>query len=904
MTLRRHLGLLRREARGTAGRLVFFVLCLAVGVAAVVAVAGLSSGLDAGLRREGRQLLAADLAVESRRPAPPELDEVLDRLGSELAAEGLRLQRAEIREMATVVAAGTGRASATGPSGPTSQLVELKAVAGPYPFYGELKLRPDRPLDELLDARTAVVAPDLLARLGLEVGDMLRIGGRDFRIAGTVLEEPDRVRFGLTLGPRVFVSLEGLERAALVRKGSRVEHKVLLQVERAGDRVAVGVDRATLERLASRLRAELPADFGVETWRDAQPSIRAGLRRLDRFLGLVALLSLLVGGVGIAQTVRSWLADRMGSIAILKCLGLRPREIAALYGGQTVLLGLAGSAVGLATGAAVLALLPGLFPQLIPRGLLVPWQPAAMGRGLGLGVGVALLFSAPPLLTVWRVPPARVLRRDAEPLPTHRGVLIGVAAVLAAGLLALAAAQSRSWGLGLRFTGGLVLVTAGLAAAARLLVALVGRVRGSGSSRPGRRSPLRHFALRSFALRHGLAALGRPGAGTLGAIVALGLGVLVVLTVAVVERQLSDQLTSNLPADAPSAFLVDIQPEQWPRVRELLLAEGAEDLDSVPVVTARLEALDGEDAQTLAERTRGRGAADAKGASRKEGGSERTGDPARNRTRARRWALTREQRLTYREELPADNRVIEGELWSLPDRAEVSVEEGYARDLGIGVGSVIRLDVQGVPLELTVTTLREVDWSTFRLNFFLLVEPGVLDAAPQQRVATVRLPESRLQEVQDRLAARFPNVTFLRVREIVERIVGLLEKLGLGVRFLGGFTVLAGLAILGGAVSAGSARRGREVALLKTLGVTRRGVAAVFAVEYALVGLVAGAVGAVAAGVLAREVLHRGLEIPWTFHPGPYAVAVVGCALLTVAAGLAASTRALRRRPLEVLRET
>lgn len=897
MTLQRHLALLRREARGTAGRLVFFVLCLAVGVAAVVAVAGLSSGLDAGLRREGRQLLAADLAVESRRPVAPELDELLERLGSELAAEGLGLRRTEVREMATVVAAPPSASGSRSPapgssrssSVPTSQLVELKAVAGPYPFYGDLELRPDRSLEELLDTESTVVAPELLARLRLEVGETLRIGGRDFRIAGTVLEEPDRVRFGLTLGPRVFVSLEGLERAELVRKGSRVEHKVLLQVTGPAQGPAEGVDRATLEGLVTRLRTELPADFGVETWRDAQPSIRAGLRRLDRFLGLVALLSLLVGGVGIAQSVRSWLADRMGSIAILKCLGLRPREIAALYGGQTVLLGLAGSLVGLAAGTGVLLVLPGLFPQLIPRGLLAPWQPAALGRGLALGIGVAVLFSAPPLLTVWRVPPARVLRRDAEPLPTHRGVLAAVGVALAAGLLTLAAGQSGSWELALRFTGGLVLVTAGLAGVARLLVALVGRMRGTGSSG-------------QFALRHGLAALGRPGAGTLGAVVALGLGVLVVLSVAVVERQLSDQLTSNLPADAPAAFLVDIQPEQWPAVRELLLAEGAQDLDSVPVVTARLAALDGEDAQTLAERIRTPGETPPEERSSEESRG-RTAETTRDRDRARRWALTREQRLTYREELPSDNRVIEGELWSLPDRAEVSVEEGYARDLGIGVGSVIRLDIQGVPVELTVTTLREVDWATFRLNFFLLAEPGVLDAAPQQRVATVRLPETRLQEVQDRLAARFPNVTFLRVREIVERIVGLLERLGLGVRFLGGFTVLAGLAILAGAVSAGSARRGREVALLKTLGVTRRGVAAVFAVEYALVGLVAGTVGAAGGGVLAREVLRRGLEIPWSFHPGPYAVAVLGCALLTVTAGLAASTRALRRRPLEVLRD-
>jgi len=872
MKLHRYLALLRREVRGTAGRLVFFVACLAVGVAAVVAVAGLSAGLDEGLRREARQLLAADLAVKSRQPAPPELEKVL----AEATPKGTVLRRAEIRELATVVAAPAGG----------SQLVELKAVRGPYPFYGDLELEPDRPLGELLGADTAVVEPGLLTRLGLEVGDVLRIGGADFRIRGTVLSEPDRLRFGLTLGPRVFVSFEGLDRAALVRKGSRVEHKVLLQVQGGPS----ATDSEALQRLADRLQRGLPLGFGVETWRQAQPSLRAGLQRLDRFLGLVALLSLLVGGVGVAQTVRSWLADRMDSIAILKCLGLRPREITALYLGQAALLGLAGSLVGLAGGVAVLLLLPEIFPQLIPRALLVPWQPAALGRGLALGIGVALLFSAPPLLTVRRVPPARVLRRDAEPLPARRGVLLAVGLALAGGVFAVAAVQSGSVASALRFVAGLAAVGIGLAVAAVGLILLVGRLHRHGSPRgPSRRGFVRRgFVLRSFVLRHGLAALARPGAGTLGAVVALGLGVLVVVAVAVVERQLADQLTAHLPREAPSAFLVDIQPDQWPEVRELLLAEGGRDLDSVPVVTARLAAIDGEGVEGLTRETSRR-------------------DPE---DRSRRWALTREQRLTYRPELPSDNRVVAGRLWALPDRAEVSVEEGYAEELGVDLGTVLTLDVQGVPVELTVSSLRAVDWSTFRLNFFLLVEPGVLEAAPQQRVATVRLPEETgaegndpLQRVQDRLAARFPNITFLRVEEIVEKVVAVLRRISLGVRFVGGFTVLAGLVILGGAVSAGSARRGREVALLKTLGVTRRGVAGIFAVEYALVGLVAGGVGAVGGGVLAREVLRRGLDLPWSFDPGPFLVAVLGSALLTVVAGLAASARALSRRPLDVLRE-
>ena len=306
---------------------------------------------------------------------------------------------------------------------------------------------------------------------------------------------------------------------------------------------------------------------------------------------------------------------------------------------------------------------------------------------------------------------------------------------------------------------------------------------------------------------------------------------------------------------------------------------------------ARLSAIDGTAVDRLAP-------------VRRERGPERDGDRdgGRDRGGSARWALTREQRLTYIDRLPDGNRIVAGALWDRPGVAEVSVERDFADDLGVHLGSRLTFDVQGVPVELTVSSLREVDWQTFGINFFLVVEPGVLDAAPQQRLATVRLPPGSEQRVQDLLAARFPNVTFVRIREILEKIVAILDRIGLAVRFLGGFTVLAGIAILAGAVSAGSARRAREVAVLKTLGVTRAGVAAMFAVEYALVGLVAGAIGTVGGAVLSWAVLTRGMDIGWHFRPLPLAVALLASALLTATAGIAASARALARRPIEVLR--
>ncbi|MFL6196161.1 MAG: ABC transporter permease [Thermoanaerobaculia bacterium] len=857
-----------RESRGSRGRLAFFIACLAVGVAAVVAVAGLSASLNDGIRSEARQLLAADLVVRGNEPIPAGV------LKTIAAIPGAR--RTDVKETVTVAAA-PARGGRPGPS----QLVELKVVDGVYPFYGNLDLRPRRPLHELLTPGATVVASELLARLGLKVGDTLQIGGQPYRIAGVVLAEPDRVSISLTLGPRAFLSGAGFARTKLEDTGSRMGYRALI-------RLPDGTTGTALNAAAERIKASLGHDdfLRVETYRQAQPALRRNIDRVERFLGLVALLSLFVGGIGVAQSVRAWLASRLDSIAILKCLGMRPREILPLYLGQTVLLGLAGSLVGIVAGAAVQLALPSLFPDLIPAELIRPWQPAALLRGLGLGVGVALLFSLPPLSAVLRVPPARVLRRDAEPLPRHRWVAAVTFVALALGIWGMASFQSGSPRLGAQFAGGVALVTAALAGAAFLASWTVRRL-------PRDFSP--HWA-RPW-LRHGLAALARPGAAAGGAIVALGLGVLVVLAMSLVERRLASQLAAEFPTNAPSAFLIDIQPGQWPGIERVLRGKNAQGVQSVPVVMARISKIDGVGVESLSPARQERPRPEGRGGE----GNEREGNNE-NDGGGRRWALTREQRLTYMRELPADNKIVAGTLWSDPRRAEVSVEQDYANDIGVRLGSVLTFNVQGVPVELLVTSLRTVDWGTFGINFFLVVEPGVLDAAPQQRLAVARLPRGSEQQVQDALAAGYPNVTFLRIREILEKVLKIMGRISLGIRFLGGFTVVAGIAILAGAISAGSARRGREVALLKTLGMTRRGVAAAFAVEYALIGLVAGAIGTIGGAALAWGVVTRGFEIPWRFDPLSLGITLAASVLLAVAAGLAASLRALERRPIEVLR--
>ncbi len=837
-----------RESRGARGRLVFFTACLAIGVAAITGVAALSTAIEDGLRAQSRELLSADVVVETRRSLPGDLDSYF--------AGQPGFERTDVRELVTM---------ASGVTSGKSRLVEAKAVRGRFPFYGSIAIATGEgaasadAFARLLADDTAIIAPDLLDSLGLTFGDEIAIGNARYRVAGVVTEEPGRFDFALTAGPRVFLTIGGLERARLDDFGARVKHKALYCLP-------ADPPREELNALKARLKRELrdSAYMTIETHSDAQPMVRRAIQRVEHFVGLGALLSLVLGGVGVAMIVRAWLSSRTAGIAVMRCLGYRPREILVLYAANVVLLALVGSVLGGLLGSLVPLFLPGLMSGLLPAGFQLGWEPVSILRGVAFGIAIALLFSIPPLTGIWRVPPSRVLRNEAEPLPPNRGVQFFAMALLAIGLFATAWVQSHSPAYAAYFVAGVAVLAGLLAFAAALL-------RRTVTFLPRRRMN-RYFL-------HGVAALSRPNAGVTGAVVALGLGVLVITAMALVETRLNEKLRTALPFDAPTAFMLDVQPKQWEGLRATLAANGASAITEVPVVTARLASVDGVDVATLAERSR------------------QEEDPDR-----RSWMFTREQRITWMKELPRDNRIVQGKLWSDPAARELSVETEYAKDLGATLGSKIVFDIQGANVEFVVTSLRTVEWESFGVNFFLIAEPGALDGAPYFVLAAAKLDAATEARVQDALAKQFPNVLMIRVRAILEKLMKVMARLAIGVRILGSFTILTGIVILAGVVSASTLHRAREVALLKTLGVTRGGVMALFAVEFALVGLVAGLIGAVAAFVLAWTVLDRLIELdaalPWWSIP----LAALGTALLATLCGLLACSRALATRPIESLR--
>ncbi|MFT4709329.1 MAG: putative ABC transport system permease protein, partial [Planctomycetota bacterium] len=356
-----------RETRGAKGRAGFLVLCVAVGVAAVVTVSSLSEAVRGQLRSQSRELMAADLSIEARRPLPTELAELLPEL-----APGA--ERTNLRELATMVASAPPETAAGDTAIPAkSRLAELKVVDGRYPLHGELLLDPPTALDEVLIPTAVVCAPELLTSLDLNLGDELLLGGARFTVAAMVLDEPDRLELGLVLGPRIFVSRAGLERTELLGVGNRVKYKTLIALPG-------NPDRRTLERLEDRLERELP---GAETLRvrthfESQPGVRRGLERFTRYLGLVALLSLVLGGVGVGQVVRTWLGSRTREVAVLRSLGLVPGEILSLMLAQVLLLALAGSLLGALAGGAAPILLGSVAPELFPAGAANGWPLAAV----------------------------------------------------------------------------------------------------------------------------------------------------------------------------------------------------------------------------------------------------------------------------------------------------------------------------------------------------------------------------------------------------------------------------------------------------------------------------------------------------------------------------------------------
>jgi len=834
------LRLARRQARGGRRHLAAVFACVALGVGALVAVGTLAAGLEATLGREAKALLGGDLELRSARPLPPDADAAVERL----AREGARV--VHVRELVAMARSVDGGASV---------LVELKAPGSDYPLYGRLVTTPAAPIASLLEGDGAVVQRELLDRLHLAPGDRLLVGDVVLTIRGVVESEPDRTASLVALGPRVFLSPSALERSGLVTFGSRVRYRVLVRLP---------PERGAAETRAALAQAVVDPGVRVAAYDEAQPGLRRFFSQLTTYLGLVGLASLLVGGIGVAAAVAAFVARQVPTIAALKALGMETRTLVTAYLVQTQAVALIAGLTGAALGVALQPVLAAALAGLVPFALEARVEPLTLARAVAMGLVVTLLCTWAPLAAVRAVPAWLILRRDVESSP-RRGRAWSTLVPVGLGLAVLALWQAGSLKTGGLFVGACVSALLGLLALARGVMLLA------------RRMP----RARGLAWRHGLAALRRPGGHAPRVVVALGMAAMLLVTVAMLEGVLARQIDIEQQRQAPSFFFLDVQPDQREPFTELVERTGGTAPALTPVVRGRLAAIDGE--RVTREMVDGRKARGEEGV----------------------WYFTREYVLTWAEAAPAGNVLLRGRWWTAAEasgRAQASVEEAAARHLGVDVGSRLTFDVQGVPIEAEVTSVRRVDWQSLTTNFFVVLSPGALEGAPATWVATARVPADAETTLQNAVVAAFPNVTAIPVRDVMERVAVVLGDIAVAVRLVALFTLGTGLVVMAGALAATRSQRLYESVVLRTLGATRGVVARAFAVEYGLLGATAGLGGGLLATLLAWAVVRWVLDAPWTFDPTPLMLGIAATIALALAVGFLTTFRLLGQKPLFVLR--
>lgn len=826
--------LARRELRGGLKSLRIVLACLALGVAAITAVGTLRAAIDAGLKADGARLLGGDIEVRTtQRPM------------AEAAKDWATARGATLSQVVEM------RAMAIAPSGERA-LVELKGVDSAYPLYGQLLLVPETASLARRDGRFGVALdPTVVDRLGLRLGDVVRLGEASFTFAAIVATEPDRVASPTVLGPRALVLDAAIPETALVQPGSLLAYDLRL-------RLPPGTDSRAFAR-------DWQAAHGDGGWRvrfagQAEPGVNRFLDRAAAFLVLAGLTALLVGGIGVATGVRAWLEARARTIATLRCLGAPAGTILATYLIQVLVLAVAGIAVGLVAGFGLTWLAAQALAGALPVPPRLGFYPREMGLAALYGLLTALAFALWPLGRAQRIPGAALFRDTITATPgwPARGVLVANAlAVLALGAVVVGTAEQPRFAMGFLAGAALTLILFRLGASLLMRAARA----------------FRH--VRRPALRLGLANLHRPGAPTPTMLVALGIGLTTLAAIATIEGNLRRQLAEQMPASAPSFFFIDIQNDQARDFDALALAQpGVDDVRRAPSLRARIVAVDGTPAERVIT------------------------------TEETRWALRGDRGLTYAATPPEGTRLVAGQWWPADYAGPplVSFDANLARGWGIGLGSVITVNVLGRDIDLKIASLRDIQWRGLGINYVMVASPGMLEAAPHTHIATVRSTQQSESAVLRALTDAFPNVSGIRVRDALEAVAGLLGRVGVALQATSSVTLLAGMLVLAGAVAAGQRRRVRDAVVLKTVGATRGQIRAAWLVEFGLLGLVAGLLAAAAGSAASWAVTRFVMRGEWVFLPGTLALVVAGCVGLTLALGYVGTALALRVRPAPLLR--
>jgi putative ABC transport system permease protein len=842
-------GLAWREGRFARRRLLLYMSSISLGVAALVAIDSFGSNVTESVREQSRELLGGDVSLRSRSKFPAPIDSLVD----SLAAAGNAIAR---------VTSFPSMASA--PRTSLTRLVQIRAVDRSWPLYGAVETAPANQAKTIHQRHAALVDHSVLVALGARVGDTITVGMSNFVIAATIERIPGDVGIASTIVPRVIVGSRYLAETRLLMFGSRSEREVLVRAA-----PSLGATR-----LAARLRPRVAkGSVRLSTATETQANVSEGFEKLTRFLGVVGLVALLLGGVGVASGVHAFVAAKIDVAAVLRCLGATSREVLLIYSLQAAAMGLVGAAIGTLLGVGVQLLLPHVASSILPVRVAIRLDPRAVTLGLAVGVWVAIAFALWPLVALRRVSPLQTLRREADEEALQLGrfdvMRVIVATALVASVLAIVFARTATPREGLGFSVAIAIAVAVLAGSAALV---------SRGARLGLRSRW------PFPIRHGISSLYRPGNQTRAVMLALGFGVFLVSTIYQVGGMLVRRFTIVADAAAANVVFFDAQPDQLAGLDSTVRANHWTVVQSIPIVTLRIAALNGRPVDSV------------------------LADPKRARNQS--WMWRREYRSTWRDTVVASEQITAGRWFRPPTGAadtipEVSIDADIASEMRLALGDTLTWNLQGVTLRTRVTSFRKINWAQFTPNFYAVFERQALDGAPTQYVLLARVPgDTAVARLQRDVVVRWPNVSSIDLSLIQRTIEGIVRQMATAVRFLAIFSVAMGLPVLFSAVAATRRARMREGVLLKTLGATRAQVRALLAAEYAALGAM-GALTGLLLSVGGSWALARWfLEIDFVPSLLPLVAILLGMLALALAVGLLAGRDVFAGTAMDALRES
>lgn len=828
-----------RDSRRNRSRLLLFIASIILGIAALVATFSFGYNLQNDIDRQAKTLTGADLVIESNKPVPEALQPVLERLGDE------RSQERSFASMVYFVKGGGTR------------LVQVRALDGRYPFYGELETTPAAAAGRFRNGRAALVDKTLMLQFDAQIGDSIQLGDVTFAIAGVLNKAPGRNTISTTVAPPVYIPLQYLEATGLVQKGSRIAYNYYYKFN----------DEEAIQPVIDTLEPKLEeAGMDYDTVEERKRNTGRSFEDFTQFLSLISFIALLLGCIGVASAIHIYIREKISSIAILRCLGVNSTQAFFIYLIQIAGIGLLGSIIGAIAGTLIQQLLPVVLEDFLPVEVAVTISWRAIAQGVALGLVISLLFALLPLVSVRNVSPLFTLRISYEHTRFRDPVKWLVYLLIVFFVLAFCRWQIGSWSQAIVFTTGLLAAFLLLAGVARLLMWSVRRF---------------FPASWNYLWRQGFANLYRPNNQTITLVTTIGLGVAFIGTLYFTQDILIQRVSLTASGNQPNMVLFDIQSGQKDSVAAMARQYDLPVLQQVPIVTMRIEEVNGQTA-TMA----------------------RADTSSRVSERAFEW----EFRVTYRDSLTDSEKLVSGQLpgpvQSPEETVYISVEKRYADRVHLNLGDTVVFNVQGTLIPTVVGSMREVDWQRVQTNFRVVFPSGVLEEAPQFHVLITRVPSPEVSaRFQQAVVQRYPNISIIDLGLILSVLDDVLDKIGFVIRFMAGFSIITGLIVLIASILISKYQRMQESVLLRTLGASRRQILVITALEYFFLGALASATGILLSLAGTWALARFSFEASFTPQWIPVILLFIVISLLTVIIGLLNSSGVLNKPPLEVLRK-